>query len=344
MTKYHPKNERMKREYFRYLAEAEGKSTATLDSVGKSLLRYEEYTRFKDFSTFHREQVIAFKQHLTGQKAERSGEAFSKSTLLATLNHLKAFFKWLACQPGYKQKIHLPDIAYFSLSDKETQIAKATKYTPVPTLEQIRHVIERMPSGDDIARRNRAMIAFTILTGVRISALISLKLRHIDLEQQLVLQNPAEVKTKFSKRIDTYFFGVGDDIRQIVVEWIRYLREVKLYGEEAPLFPRTAIAHDSTQSFAVAGLEPKHWNTTTPVRDIFRAAFTAAGLQYYNPHSFRNTLVQLAYRHCKGDFEALKAWSQNLGHEGMLTTLTSYGTINTYRQGEIIKGLAAAGG
>jgi len=28
----------------------------------------------------------------------------------------------------------------------------------------------------------------------------------------------------------------------------------------------------------------------------------------------------------------------------MLTTLTSYGNVPTYRQGEIIKGLAAAGG
>jgi integrase len=180
--------------------------------------------------------------------------------------------------------------------------------------------------------------AFTILTGVRDSALISLKLRHIDLEQELVLQDPAQVKTKFSKRIDTYFFPVGDDIKQIVRNWVRHLRGIKLYGEEAPLFPRTRNTHDGNQCFAAAGLEPKHWSTTSPVRQIFREAFMAAGLLYYNPHSFRHTLVALGYKKCK-EFESLKAWSQNLGHEEMLTTLTSYGIISTHRQGEIIKGM-----
>lgn len=339
MRKFNPRNERIKKEYFRYLAEAEGKSPLTLDGIRKSLLRYEEYNRFKDFAPLHREQAIAFKKDLSDKKAERTGEAFSKSTLLSTLNHLKAFFKWLACQPDYKRKIHLPDIAYFSLSDKETRIAKTPKHKRIPTLEQIRRVLAVMPADTEIALRNRAMIAFTILTGVRVSAMISLKLRHIDLAQQLVIQDPAEVKTKFSKRIDTYFFPVGEDIKQIVLDWVKYLYEQKLYGHDAPLFPRTRIVPDNTLGFKVAGLEPEHWQTTSPVREIFETAFIETGLPSYNPHSFRDTLVQVGYKMCK-TFEDLKAWSQNLGHEGMLTTLTSYGTINTHRQGEVIRRLS----
>jgi len=35
-----------------------------------------------------------------------------------------------------------------------------------------------------------------------------------------------------------------------------------------------------------------------------------------------------------------KAWSQNLGHEKVLTTFSSYGEANTRRQDEIIRGLA----
>ena len=38
--------------------------------------------------------------------------------------------------------------------------------------------------------------------------------------------------------------------------------------------------------------------------------------------------------------EASKAWSQNLGHEHINTTLTSYGTVSSYRQGEILNSLA----
>jgi hypothetical protein len=35
--------------------------------------------------------------------------------------------------------------------------------------------------------------------------------------------------------------------------------------------------------------------------------------------------------------EEMKAWSQNLGHEDVLTTFTSYGTVHVLRQGELIR-------
>lgn len=38
--------------------------------------------------------------------------------------------------------------------------------------------------------------------------------------------------------------------------------------------------------------------------------------------------------------EHFKAWSQNLGHEKVLTTFLSYGEVACQRQGEIIRGLA----
>jgi len=339
-TKYNSKNERLKKEYICHLGKGLGRSPATLDGIRKSLLRYEEYHRFKDFAPLHHKQAISFSDHLSGQKAQRTGKPLSMSTQLCTMNHLKAFFLWLQCKQGFRTKIHLPDIEYFRLSLKDTRIARNPKHKPVPTPEQIERVLHSMPADTEIALRNRALIAFVYLTGVRDSALISLKLRHVRLEDDLVLQDPSDgVKTKFSKRIDTYFFPVGDDMRQIVADWMKFLFEKKLCGNEAPLFPRTCVARDGNASYHVAGLEPEHWRTTAPVREIFREAFTAAGLPYYNPHSFRNTLVMIAQRRNLGG-EALKAWSQNLGHETVATTVNSYGRIDPHRQGEVIKGLA----
>jgi integrase len=69
----------------------------------------------------------------------------------------------------------------------------------VPTLEQIRHVIQTMPASTDIERRDRALVAFTILTGARDGAIASLKLKHIDIDQGRVDQDARQVKTKFSK-------------------------------------------------------------------------------------------------------------------------------------------------
>jgi hypothetical protein len=40
--------------------------------------------------------------------------------------------------------------------------------------------------------------------------------------------------------------------------------------------------------------------------------------------------------------EAMKAWSQNLGHADVLTTFTSYGQVPVHRQGELIRAMAAS--
>lgn len=341
MQKYNAKNERIKHDYFRFQKEAGRKSDKTLDQIRKAVSRFETYTKYKDFATFNREQAIAFKKHLAEQKNMRTGLPISKSTMLSTLNAVQEFFRWLTWQSGYKTRLHVPDIEYLNLSDKEISIAKAKKHKNFPSIEQIRKTVFSMPTETDIQRRNRALIAFAILTGMRDSALASIRLKHIDIGRTpvLVRQEPDMVKTKFSKYIVTYFFPVGDDFRDVMLDWIKELREEKLYGENDPVFPRTKLAHDKNQCFTLQGLEPVCWNTATPIRKIFREAFEDAGLPYFNPHSFRNTLVHIGQKVCKTP-EQMKAWSQNLGHENVLTTFTSYGTVDPHRQGEVIKALS----
>lgn len=339
MTKHNAENERIKRKYFAYLKEAMRHSEPTVDAAAKALNRFEVYTKHRDFKAFHYNQAIAFKTHLADQKGQQSGEKLSKATLHATLSQLKRFFQWLAREPGYKSRIQFSEAEYFNLSEKDTRVATAQREQKVPTLEQIKHVIHTMPTGTDIERRNRALIAFTLLTGARDSAIASMKLKHVDLIGNNVNQDAREVKTKFSKTFNTFFFPVGEGIRGIMVEWVAYLREEKLWGNDDPLFPATRIALGVSRQFEVAGLERVHWSTASPIRTIFREAFVSADVPYFNPHSFRNTLVQLGQDVCTTP-EQFKAWSQNLGHEKVLTTFLSYGAVACQRQGEIIRGLA----
>jgi integrase len=340
MSKNSPHNERIKREYFAYLKEAKRHSEPTVDAAAKALNRFEVYTGYRDFKAFHTEQAIAFKRHLAGQRGLQSGETLSKATLYATLTQLRRFFQWLAWQPGYKSRFEYSDAEYFNLSDKDTRIATAQREQRVPTLEQIKHVLQKMPTNTEIECRNRALIAFTLLTGARDSAIASMKLKHVDLIAGCVHQDARDLKTKFSKTFNTYFFPVGDEPFRIVEAWVSYLREEKLWGNDDPLFPATRIAQGTNRQFEVSGLDRVRWNSASPVRSIFRDAFVAAGLPYFNPHSFRNTLVRLGQDLCKSP-EEFKAWSQNLGHEKVLTTFTSYGAVARDRQGEILRVLAA---
>ena len=77
---------------------------------------------------------------------------------------------------------------------------------------------------------------------MRDNAIASLPLKHVDVDRELVIQDPLEVRTKFSKKIVTYFFPVGADLKQVVIEWLRELRDDLLYGNEDPVFPRTNVA------------------------------------------------------------------------------------------------------
>ena len=338
MKKHHPDNERVKRKYFIFLKEAKRQNEASVDAVAKAVSRFECYTKWRDFKAFHFEQAVGFKAHLARHRNGQTGAALSKATMHSTARTLKVFFQWLAMQPGYKSRINYTDTEYFNLSEKDARVAGAKRHRPFPTLDQVKRAIAMMPEDSVIERRNRALVAFTLLTGARDSAIASLKLKHVDLEAGSVFQDARDVKTKGSKTFTTYFFPVGDETHKIVREWVTFLKEELLFGLDDPLFPKTKVKQNAAKVFEPVGVMPEHWSNATPIRKVFKGAFEQAGLPYFNPHSFRKTLVQLGETVCQSP-EEFKAWSQNLGHEGVLTTFFSYGEVQERRQCEIFKAL-----
>jgi integrase len=329
-------NVRIKHAYFAFLKEAKQLNEHSVNAVASSLDRFETFTGGRDFKKFHREQAIAFKAALSGQLNVRTKERLSKATIFSTLAHLKAFFFWLAMQPGYKTKLQYDDANYFNMSLKDTAIAKAVREPRVPTIDQIRVVLAAMPTATAIDQRNRALIAFVLLTGARDNAVASMRLKHIDLVEGVVQHDARDVRTKFSKSFPTYFFEVGGDTRSIVAEWVSFLRNEEGFGPNDPLFPPTKVGLGADGGFAPVGFTRECWSTASPIRAIFKDAFLAAGLPYFNPHSFRKTLVRFGMETCHGP-DAFKAWSQNLGHDEVLTTFKSYGDIPAHRQRELIR-------
>ena len=117
----------------------------------------------------------------------------------------------------------------------------------------------------------------------------------------------------------------------------------KLGGSAALTFPATLVELGESRQLEAVGLARRHWSTAWPIRTILQVAFEAAGLPYFNPHSFRKTLVQLGQTLCR-ETEQFKAWCQNMGHDGVLTTFLSYGTLAPRRQRQIIQALGLPGG
>ena len=339
MKKNSRNNVRILHEYAKFLREAKCQDHSTIDGALKSINRLEEYMGYINFDKFKSKHATGFKKHLLNQKSIVTGEKLSKATVLTATRHLKMFFQFLVTQKGYRSNINYSDIEYFNLSEKDTRIANTKRKKNVATIEQVMQTLEVMPYSTEIEMRDRALVAFIILTGARDSAVASAKIKHIDIFEQSFYQDAREVNTKFSKTFTTYFFPIDELPSKIVTDWIEYLVKELGYKQSDPLFPKTKLAHNKNQQFKAVGLLNGHWSNANPIRKVFKKAFEEAGLPYFNPHSFRNTLVRLGERLCRTP-EEFKAWSQNLGHESVLTTFYSYGDVPDYKQAELLKNLA----
>jgi integrase len=328
-------NEKVKRRYFSWLMRARGYSEKTVVSIERAIHQFEEFTGYKDFKTFCERQATGFKKWLDDRKTK--GKPLSNTTKYHTLRHLKAFFSWLASQPGYKSRISLDAVSYLALDRRTVREVLSPRPHRFPSLEQVKRLVDSIRGDSEIDRRDRALISFLLLTGIRYRAVCSLSLSCFDPDLLVVYQDPRRgVHTKGGKAITTWVLRFDDDLVKAVTDWVRYLSIERKFGPSDPLFPRTQIKQsDNGFSFEACGVEPVFWSGGNSIRDILKSRAHAAGLPYFPPHSFRHAACQLALRMSRSP-EELKALSQNFGHEQVTTTLRSYGTLDQIRVEDII--------
>ncbi|WP_420857879.1 tyrosine-type recombinase/integrase [Marivivens marinus] len=335
MAKRNKDNLRIKRKYLLWRKDAQGLSEASLDKSAAAITLYDGWLGGKDFRAFHAERARSFKRHLASLKNGRTGSPLSAATTNGTLRELKAFFYWMADQPGYKSKISRSDADYLTPDRKSENARRGTLWKPHPSPAQALHVIKMMPSSTVIERRNRALLAFLFLTGSREGAAISLPLRNLDLTNRCVQFDGRYVDTKFGKSFSTGFFPLGAFAESILQDWAAELTQVHLFSATDPLFPKTKVVVGMYRRFEAVGISREPWKSASSAAKIFKQAFADAGLPPFSPHRVRDTIVDLANDHCRTP-EEFKAWSQNMGHDDVLTTFSSYGAVPPGRQMELM--------
>jgi len=329
MPEVNPKNERLKLDWIEELKITSVDST--IDQKLAALNQFEGITRNRTFTEINRSRVDAYLSILRKLPT-------STRTKAAKVRHVRAFYDWMIMDERIKPKVARKAILALRLTDKEARAGRAQRTVKHPTLADIEATIRVMPEATSIELRNRALIAFTALSGARDGAIISMRLKHVHWPAREVEQHPDEVDTKAGKLIQSWFFPVGEFIEWEVKRYLDHLRNDLDFRDNDPLFPAPRMGHDSTDQFYALGLSRVHWKSAKPMRKIFRTAFTDNGLRYYNPHSFRNMLMAMAYER-KLDPESLKAWSQNLGHENLDTSFNSYGHLDGNAQRRVMLAL-----
>jgi integrase len=335
--RFNEENERIKRQFLDYLKHAEGKDEATLDKVAAALVDFETALGFADFKTFNRDWAGRYKKYLERRRNARTGKPLGLSTRDSLLRMVKGFFHWLASQQGYKSRVTYADVQYFNNNAKEARVARGARPERYPSLEQCAHAFGLMPDEAVVDRRNRAIFASIMLTGGRDGALSSLRLKHVDLVDGKINFDGREVRTKNGKSFETWFFPVDPMYRETFEAWVTELRETRLYGPGDALFPKQDIAVVDGR-FTALGLSRDPYANAQTIQRVIKWAFRNAGLPEFSPQTFRKTLAMLANTTCK-TLEQHKAWSQNLGHDHLATTVSAYMPVPPGRQSELIRGM-----
>ncbi|MFH0702096.1 MAG: tyrosine-type recombinase/integrase [bacterium] len=333
-------NEKIKNKYFDYLKESEGYAEATITAHKKAIFRYEEFSNFEDFKNFNKKRAIEYKKWLEEKIDPRTSNKISLTTVYHYIRNLREFFEWLAIQPTYKSKILLTDVDYLKLPKKQARIATSSKREDFPTIEQIKKAVESIKINSEIDLRDKALLSFTLSSGMRDKAIITLPIGCFVKDRMQINQDPKfGVQTKFSKTILSYLFRFDEDMVKYFLDWYEYLRTDKFFGNADPIFPKNKVINaENSLSFISNEVEPKFWQSATSIRDIFKQRFEKAGIKYFSPHTFRHTAILTALSKCRNGQE-IKAISQNFGHENVSTTLTAYGTLNQTQMHETISGM-----
>lgn len=335
-------NEKVKRRYFKWLRGARGYSEQTIVSIERAIHLYEEATGFMDFKTFCERQATGFKKWHNDRR--HNGKPISNTTKYHLLRHVNAFFSWLATQSGYRSRITLDAVSYLTLDRKSIREASSVRPQRYPSLEQVKSLVQSIEPLTDIDKRDRALIAFLLVTGIRYGALCSLSLECFDTDTLVVYQDPRSgVHTKGGKLIITRILPFDKELVKIVIGWFNHLVKELSFGPSDPLFPKTLVAQTADGfCFEAQGLAREFWSGGNSIRKILRSRSDRAGMPYFNPHSFRHAACQLALKLSRTPQE-FKALSQNFGHEQVTTTLRSYGTLDDAQVSDVISNIDFSG-
>ena len=331
MNKYNKDNELKKREYYKRVAMK--KSEKTLDKIRRAIESFEEFTGHKDFRTFNMKSAVSYIEEIKKKN-------LSLNTRRSYLRDLKDFFEWLSDKPSYKSKIRQEDIELLCITHNETNEITRKINLDYPTFEQAQKIVESIEINNEVDKRDKAMISFAILTGIRVNALMTLNVGCIDIDKMMVCQFVRDgVKTKFRKDILSKIFNFDDKLLSYFTDWYYYLKEKKLFGNEDPLFPKgKQIQTENNLSFNYNSVSNEFWQSNSAIREIFVQRAKNANIKPFSPHKYRHLSIKLAFDKCQNAKE-IKAISQHFGHEDVSTTIQVYGNYRPDELSEILTGI-----
>jgi integrase len=196
--------------------------------------------------------------------------------------------------------------------------------------------IARLPVHSITEKRARAAICFLYLSGMRITAFLTLPLACVNIDGRQIEQNPGKgVITKNRKAAITTLLPIPE-LLQIVKDWDDQVRR------ELPLDSPWFAYIDHFDHLMPPGKdfqERVNGRRMACIKGMKRLC-TQANVPYKSPHKLRHAHAIFGIKHAR-DMQELKAVSQNLMHSSISITDGIYGNLNNNDMMKTIAGLAS---
>lgn len=293
---------------------------------------FETLTSGKPFCKLSILDVSKVREDLKRRSDVTALDHFSSSSIRHTVSHLMAFLNWLMKQEGFRRlPKDLPD--YLKLPKAVLAAAIPTKRKVYPTLLEAEALLNTMPSKFLVDHRARAIFALAFLGSLRADTLVSLRIKHFDIENRLILQDASKVRAKGGKSLKIRWFPIQKSFEAVVLEWANVLVGLGFRSEDA-LFPAVKFLKHQFGSL-------EHSREPIPVMSSFYAVTKAFAIACrdnkikFTPHAGKYTIG--AERHVRPLTQLQrKAWSQSMGHENEQTTERYYGKLPDERCIEVM--------
>ncbi|NIZ62306.1 hypothetical protein DL239_15125 [Sedimentitalea sp. CY04] len=328
---WHTINDRVVHEWQAYAGRYDPK---TVQSHLVSIRDLERFLDGRPFDKVKPRNVGAYRDHIVRLLAKPKKEGgLSNSTVRHRASHLSAFFKWLRGQSGYRRlSASIPD--YFALPRSASARQAKQEAKAYASIEEAWRMVALMPEETIVQRRDRAMVAFAYICGLRAGALTSIRFKHLDLENRTFVQDATMMRAKNGKSYQAKWFPRTEAFQEVFLRWVDELTQLGFQDEDAafPELKDLCMRFEGTSNIEPLGSS----------RSLQTAFFRASDMlgKRYSPHSARHTLKALGVKICRTQ-EERKAWSMNLGHSDEQITERHYGKMSSARSASIIEALCS---
>lgn len=241
--------------------------------------------------------------HVRAYMADARNHGASANTVANFDRTLRAIF--LRIEREGRDDLDLPDSWKNPLANVEKQRPVTVRKTPL-TVDQAKRLIDSARGKDFIAARDRAQLAFMLMTGAR-----SIEVRHLRLDELELERKVARLRTTKGSKPRSVFLPAP----LFRVLWSYLRRRARRIGDESKVvFP--------TRSGRLQSRRALHRSVQAAGRKI--------GVPNLGPHRLRHSYVTLS--HANG--APLKFLQEQCGHSSVLVT-QAYITLSDEQKAEL---------